>query len=398
MIRTGSSRRRSLASRWPRSGLGWIGESTVAGAGRSAVRGSAGLRCTARLSTPSRSSSRSPASRCCTSCSASRCRRWCRSSTPSGRRSFTVGPTEAFYRVFRPFIALFTWATNICAGGAAHRAVRRARGRRDRRRAGADGPDQPPGRRPRGHRARPAEQRLRLRGPGRLSGDDPAPRHRGCRRSTAPLDELLELGVSSPHSRFPVYEETLDNVVGIIHIKDLLRASLPDRDERSICARSCDRPLFVPETMPAGRLLAEFRRAHTTLAVVIDEYGGTAGVVTIDDVVEEIVGDVPDEFHSRRRASSRRPTAHHRGADAAPGRAGRALRRQGRRGRRGRYRGRAGGGAARAAGAGWRRGRPWTAYRIDGRGRRRRADHASCGCIPVPDRPRLSNEQCENGV
>jgi CBS domain containing-hemolysin-like protein len=57
-------------------------------------------------------------------------------------------------------------------------------------------------------------------------------------------------------------------------------------------------PLFVPETMPAGRVLTEFKRAHTTLAVVIDEYGGTAGLVTIDDVVEEIVGDVPDEFHS----------------------------------------------------------------------------------------------------
>jgi CBS domain containing-hemolysin-like protein len=57
--------------------------------------------------------------------------------------------------------------------------------------------------------------------------------------------------------------------------------------------------LFVPETMPAGRVLTEFRRAHTTLAVVIDEYGGTAGLVTIDDVVEEIVGDVPDEFHSQ---------------------------------------------------------------------------------------------------
>ena len=58
-------------------------------------------------------------------------------------------------------------------------------------------------------------------------------------------------------------------------------------------------PLFVPETMPAGRVLTEFRRAHTTLAVVIDEYGGTAGLVTIDDVVEEIVGDVPDEFHTQ---------------------------------------------------------------------------------------------------
>ena len=66
-------------------------------------------------------------------------------------------------------------------------------------------------------------------------------------------------------------------------------------------------PLFVPETMPAGRLLTEFRRAHTTLAVVIDEYGGTAGLVTIDDVVEEIVGDVPDEFHSQTPSVEQEP-------------------------------------------------------------------------------------------
>ena len=102
----------------------------------------------------------------------------------------------------------------------------------------------------------------------------------------------------SPHSRFPVYEESLDNVVGVIHIKDLLRAARREResfDLRSIMRQ----PLFVPETMSAGRLLTEFKRAHTTLAVVIDEYGGTAGLVTIDDVVEEIVGDVPDEFHSQ---------------------------------------------------------------------------------------------------
>jgi putative hemolysin len=111
------------------------------------------------------------------------------------------------------------------------------------------------------------------------------------------LDELLDLAVVSPHSRFPVFEETLDNVVGIVHIKDLLMASRQDGEGFDITTilRSA---LFVPETMQAGRLLSEFRRAHTTLAVVIDEYGGTAGLVTIDDVVEEIVGDVPDEFHA----------------------------------------------------------------------------------------------------
>ena len=116
--------------------------------------------------------------------------------------------------------------------------------------------------------------------------------------SESSLDDLLEMAESSPHSRFPVYEESLDNVVGVVHIKDLLRAARRDHNAFDLYA-TMRQPLFVPETMPAGRLLAEFRRAHTTLAVVIDEYGGTAGLVTIDDVVEEIVGDVPDEFHSQ---------------------------------------------------------------------------------------------------
>ncbi|MFN8521773.1 MAG: hemolysin family protein [Chloroflexota bacterium] len=109
-------------------------------------------------------------------------------------------------------------------------------------------------------------------------------------------DDLLDLGQRSPHTRFPVYEGTLDNVAGLVHIKDLMHVARTTSDGLDL--RALLRPaLFVPETMPAGRLLSEFKRAHTTLAIVVDEYGGTAGVVTIDDLVEEIVGDVPDELH-----------------------------------------------------------------------------------------------------
>ena len=135
------------------------------------------------------------------------------------------------------------------------------------------------------------------------------------------LDDLLELGEASPHSRFPVYEESLDNVVGVIHIKDLLRAAR--RDHASFDLRSVMRqPLFVPETMPAGRLLTEFRRAHTTLAVVIDEYGGTAG--SGDDRRRgrgdrrRRAGRVPQPDAERRAAAGRHLA---RRAHAAPGRA-----------------------------------------------------------------------------
>jgi CBS domain containing-hemolysin-like protein len=208
----------------------------------------------------------------------------------------TIGPTEAFYRVFRPFIALFTWATTAAL------AVLRIEPADEHE--GAVTAEELELMVQTSHRAGALEDTERDLLSNVFDFADLAVYQVMIQRrdvvavsEDSSLDELLELGVSSPHSRFPVYENTLDNVIGIIHIKDLLRASLRTHEQFDL--RAAMRPaLFVPETMPAGRLLAEFRRAHTTLAVVIDEYGGTAGVITIDDLVEEIVGDVPDEFHS----------------------------------------------------------------------------------------------------
>ena len=113
------------------------------------------------------------------------------------------------------------------------------------------------------------------------------------------LDDLLDLGEAEPALPLPSLRgDARQRGRRDPHQGPAARG--PARAERrSTCGASCAQPLFVPETMPAGRLLTEFKRAHTTLAVVIDEYGGTAGLVTIDDVVEEIVGDVPDEFHSQ---------------------------------------------------------------------------------------------------
>jgi CBS domain containing-hemolysin-like protein len=208
----------------------------------------------------------------------------------------TVGPTEAFYRIFRPFIAAFTWLTNVSL------AALRIEPSDDHE--GAVTAEELELMVQTSHRAGALEDTERDLLSNVFDFADLAVYQVMIQRRDvvavpvdSPLDDLLELAVTSPHSRFPVYEGTLDNVVGIIHIKDLLRASLQSR-ERFDLRGAMRTALFVPETMPAGRLLAEFRRAHTTLAVVIDEYGGTAGVVTIDDLVEEIVGDVPDEFHA----------------------------------------------------------------------------------------------------
>lgn len=96
------------------------------------------------------------------------------------------------------------------------------------------------------------------------------------------------------HSRIPVYRESLDDILGILYVKDLVRylgAEVTDFDLNGILRQ----PIRVPETKPVPDLLADFQRAEVHLAIVIDEYGGTAGLVTIEDVLEEIVGEIQDE-------------------------------------------------------------------------------------------------------
>jgi CBS domain containing-hemolysin-like protein len=96
------------------------------------------------------------------------------------------------------------------------------------------------------------------------------------------------------HSRLPVYGESLDNVVGMIHIKDVFVASVDASRDRSVAALMRE-PLFVPESMGVIELLARMRQQRIHLGIVVDEFGGTEGLVTIEDVVEEIVGDIEDE-------------------------------------------------------------------------------------------------------
>ncbi len=107
----------------------------------------------------------------------------------------------------------------------------------------------------------------------------------------AVLDEILTSG----HSRLPVYEETTDKIVGIIHAKDLL--PIFQTDERHLDLRRVMRAAyFVPETRRVSDLLKEFRRSNQQIAIVQDEYAGTEGIVTIEDLLEEIVGDIRDEY------------------------------------------------------------------------------------------------------
>lgn len=108
------------------------------------------------------------------------------------------------------------------------------------------------------------------------------------------LDEAAQTIIEAGHSRIPLYEETIDRIVGTIYTKDLLRKYFSGEDfELRELAREA---FFVPESKNIDELLSEFKRRKQHLAVVVDEYGGTAGIVTMEDVLEEIVGDIQDEF------------------------------------------------------------------------------------------------------
>ncbi len=106
--------------------------------------------------------------------------------------------------------------------------------------------------------------------------------------------EMLALLANSPYSRLPLYEDTIDNIVGIIHLKDLL--CLKVQTDQGI-VRDAMRPvLFVPETTPVDEVFTNLQNKRYHVAIVLDEYGGTAGIVTIEDLIEEIFGELQDEF------------------------------------------------------------------------------------------------------
>jgi CBS domain containing-hemolysin-like protein len=110
-----------------------------------------------------------------------------------------------------------------------------------------------------------------------------------------PLDDLLQIVTKSRHSRFPVYEGDQDHVIGILHLKDLIQQQL--RHKGDLDLRLLLRPApAVPEDLLVEQLLAAFKRQRLHMAIVLDEFGGLAGIVTLEDLVEEIVGEVLDEF------------------------------------------------------------------------------------------------------
>jgi CBS domain containing-hemolysin-like protein len=112
-----------------------------------------------------------------------------------------------------------------------------------------------------------------------------------------PWDQLLSEVIESGHTRIPVYDKTRDDIVGILYSKDLLpELATGDPESRTPLRELVRKPLFVPETKPVDDLLQMFQQLRTHIAVVLDEYGGVSGLVTIEDVLEEIVGEIDDEY------------------------------------------------------------------------------------------------------
>ncbi len=114
----------------------------------------------------------------------------------------------------------------------------------------------------------------------------------------APSEEVLELAHNSPHSRIPVYEEHLDNILGILYLRDLFRTytTIAQSEQSSEWNRLLRPTYFVPGTMKISSLLGEFQKRKKHIAIVVDEFGGTMGMVTLEDILEEIVGEIHDEF------------------------------------------------------------------------------------------------------
>jgi len=114
--------------------------------------------------------------------------------------------------------------------------------------------------------------------------------------ASATFDDAIDTIIAEGHSRVPVYEASLDEVVGILYAKDLLPFLKSDAAARTSVRTMLRTPVFVPESMSIDDLLHEFQRRKVHLAIVLDEYGGTAGLVTIEDLLEEIVGEIQDEY------------------------------------------------------------------------------------------------------
>jgi CBS domain containing-hemolysin-like protein len=111
--------------------------------------------------------------------------------------------------------------------------------------------------------------------------------------------EIINIIIEEGYSRFPVYENDLDSIIGILYTKDIILQRISP--ELIILKDMIRKPFFVPDSMPLSKLLNEFQRKKHHIAIVLDEFGGTAGIITIEDVLEELVGEIQDEYDAEQK-------------------------------------------------------------------------------------------------
>lgn len=126
-----------------------------------------------------------------------------------------------------------------------------------------------------------------------------------CIDAEKSVNDVVEIILSSGHSRIPVYQEHRDNIVGVVFAKDLLKFLATGKGQDTPVAKIMRKPIFVPETKKVSELLQEFRSRKNHLAIALDEYGGTSGITTIEDVLEIIVGEIEDEHDAPRKEDIR---------------------------------------------------------------------------------------------
>jgi putative hemolysin len=110
-----------------------------------------------------------------------------------------------------------------------------------------------------------------------------------------PMPEVIRVSVEAPYTRFPVYEESIDQVIGVVHVRDVARISARDGGETTL--RNIMRPVLVtPASMRIDRVLVRLKEERRTMAILVDEFGGTAGLITVDNILDDLIGDIGDEF------------------------------------------------------------------------------------------------------
>lgn len=110
------------------------------------------------------------------------------------------------------------------------------------------------------------------------------------------VEELINTVTSEKFTRIPVYEDDIDNIIGILHIKDFMNAIINEGKDKFNLRNILMKPFFVPSTKKTDDLFEEMQQSNIHMAIVVDEYGGTAGVVTMEDLIEEVMGDIRDEY------------------------------------------------------------------------------------------------------